>query len=81
MNGKFSDIKQKEQETKERDRVRREKLASYFFDLSKLTFGGMVVGIIIPLFTSTSDMRLWVAISSGILLTILSALLANKILR
>lgn len=68
-------------EHKEKDKVRKEKLAGYFFDLSKLSFAGLVIGVILPLFTNVGDYKIWCAASLGMLLTIISALFANKILK
>lgn len=46
------EIQLKEQErVVERNKTRREKLAGYFFDLSKLIFAGLVVGSVTPLFS------------------------------
>ena len=68
-------------ERKDKDKIRREKLAGYFFDISKLSFAGLVIGIILPLFTNVGDLKIWCAATLGLVLTILSALFANKILR
>ena len=35
---------EKKTETKEKDKTRRDKLAGYFFDLSKLIFAALVLG-------------------------------------
>jgi hypothetical protein len=42
--GKFSENIEQRKELKEKDRVRREKLASYFYDSSKLVLAGVVIG-------------------------------------
>lgn len=68
-------------ERKERDKVRREKLAGYYFDLSKLSFAGIFVSVIIPIITNEQNARMWVAAIFGLVLTVLSASLANKILK
>ena len=68
-------------ELREKDKVRREKLAGYFYDLSKLSFAGIFVSIIVPLFTETLNLHMWIAAIFGVVLTILSAMLANKILK
>lgn len=73
-------LKTKE-ETKEKDKTRREKLAGYFFDLSKLCFAGLVVGVVIPLYSDMSNENNWYSVCTGIILTIMSAYLANKILK
>lgn len=79
--GNWSDQQEVKKETKEWDKTRKEKLASYFFDLSKLSFAGLVIGIVIPLYSNITDENSWYAIITGIILTTMSALLANKILK
>lgn len=79
--GNWSDQQEVKKETKERDKTRKEKLASYFFDLSKLSFAGLVIGIVTPLYSNITDENSWYAIITGIILTTMSALLANKILK
>lgn len=79
--GNWSDQQEVKKETKERDKTRKGKLASYFFDLSKLSFAGLVIGIVIPLYSNITDENSWYAIITGIILTTMSALLANKILK
>ena len=79
--GTWSQQQEVRKETKERDKTRKEKLAGYFFDLSKLSFAGLVIGIIIPLYANFLDEKNWYIAVTGIVLTTLSALLANKILK
>ena len=50
--GNFAEAGKIKDEMKKRDATRREKLAGYFFDLSKLIFAGMV--IVCLLYTSPS---------------------------
>lgn len=79
--GKFIEQQKTKEENKEKDKTRREKLAGYFFDLSKLCFAGLVVGVVIPLYSDISDENNWYSVCTGIILTIMSACLANKILK
>ena len=79
--GDFSKLHEIKKERKEKDKVRREKLAGYFFDLSKLSFAGLVIGIVLPLFSDSQNSVMWAVISLGCILTISSAMLANKILK
>ncbi len=79
--GNWSERQDERKERREKERIRREKLASYFFDLSKLSFAGLVIGIAIPLFSDVEDAKMWFAALLGVMLTTLSALLANKILK
>ncbi len=41
--GNWSELQAIKQEGREKDKVRKEKLAGYFFDLSKLSFAGLVL--------------------------------------
>lgn len=79
--GNFAEAGKIKDEMKKRDATRREKLAGYFFDLSKLIFAGMVIGLILPLLSETENAKMWIIAVFGIILTTLSALLANKILK
>ena len=80
--GKFSDVQQRAQETKEKDKVRREKLAGYFFNLSQLTFVALVLGGITPIYTNSIVANInWYVIFMGAALTILLANIGNRILK
>lgn len=79
--GNWSELQAIKQEGREKDKVRKEKLAGYFFDLSKLSFAGLVIGVVIPLYSNISDENNWYYICTGIILSVISALLANKILK
>lgn len=79
--GNWSEKQEAKKEVKEKDKTRRDKLAGYFFDLSKLSFAGLVIGVIIPLYSDLSNENNWYSICTGIILTIISAALANKILK
>lgn len=47
--GSWSEQQEVNKEVKEKDKVRREKLAGLFFDLAKLSFAGLVVGGIVSM--------------------------------
>ena len=66
----------------ERNQKRREILAGYFFDLSKLMCSGVVVGGLSPLFTE-DDMGVfnYLCIGFGSLATVLFAYFGNEILK
>ncbi len=65
----------------EKEKTRRGKLAGYFYDLSKLCFTGMVISLLVPLFSGSADFATWFIALFGICLTISSAMLTNKILK
>lgn len=79
--GNWEKRQQDKREGREKDRVRREKLAGYFFDLSKLSFAGLVISIILPLLSDVENVIMWIVAFFGLVLTASSALLANKILK
>lgn len=61
---------------------RREKLAAYFYDLSKLTFAALVLGGIPPLIAGRPlGWSAAIAIITGSVITFSLALIANKILK
>ena len=66
---------------KPREDLRREKLAGYFFDLSKLSYAGMVVGFIMPLITQGWNVAIFVVVFVGVLAAVTSAIIANLILK
>ena len=79
--GNWTDKQEVKKERKEKDKTRREKLAGYFYDISKLSFGGIVASIILPLLSDTENKTMWCVALFGISLTVSSAMLANKILK
>lgn len=64
----------------EKERVRKEKIASFFLDLAKLTFAASVLGGMTPLITKNTLLD-WATVLVGILVTIVFANLGNKILK
>lgn len=68
-------------EAKERNKVRREKLAGYCYDLSKVTFGGLVIGGISPIFHNDYSFSAVGAIVFGVITTLTLAKIANEILK
>lgn len=61
--------------------VRKETLAKYFLNLSQLSFVGLVIGVVIPLYSDIEDAKNWYAAFTGSVLTILFAVIGNKILK
>lgn len=79
--GNWSERQEVKKEVKEKDKTRREKLAGYFFDTSKLILAGVVIGGITPLYSDNAkEINLYVIVA-GVIATILLAWIANKILK
>ncbi len=76
-------IKQQEErkDAKERDWLRRDKIAGYFFNLSQLTFVALVLGTITPIYTNNEYGINWYMLSVGLALTIVLANIGSKILK
>lgn len=78
----FTRQQEVQREAKEKNKNRRDKLASYFFDLSKLIFAGLVIGGVTPLFTHTTDDGMnWLTVVLGFFSTYIFAFFANRILK
>ena len=71
-------VTQKEQ--KERTKTRKEKMGSYFLNLSQVTFGAVVLSGVPGLF-NTSDTSAWAKIFLGVLCTAAFAWIGNIILK
>lgn len=79
--GTWSEKQLKKQEAKEKDKLRRDKLASYFYDSSKLILAGVVIGGLTPIYTHNTEVVNWGVIWIGLLVTILLAWIGNIILK
>ncbi len=67
----------------ENDKIvrRKEKLAGYIYDLSKLVFAGLVVGGLTPLFSHANNSINWWLMGGGVVVTLVLASLANRLLK
>ena len=79
--GNFEENRKTKEETRKKNDVSRKKMAGYFFDLSKLSFAGMVIGGITPLLSNLSDSANWITAVGGIISTYGFAFFANRILK
>lgn len=81
MSSNWSEQQKRKGEVKEKNRTRREKLAGYFFDLSKLTFAALVLGGISPVITDAFEDIKAFPVLLGIFTTYFFAFFANRILK
>ena len=79
--GKWSLIQELNKEKKERDKVRNEKLAGYFLNLSQLTFVALVLGGVTPFYINEEHVVSWMLLGAGIMMTFIFAGIANSILK
>ena len=79
--GSWSEQQEVKKEVKEKDKVRREKLAGLFFDLAKLSFAGLVVGGIVSMKPDVDiTLDIYMVIIGGIS-TIIFIIIGNTILK
>lgn len=74
----FSNQANKKEETRRVESGRREALGKYFYDLSKLTFAGLVLGLIVPLTQDFQNMLLYGLFVVGAIMVYFFAFLGNK---
>ncbi|MDD2952746.1 MAG: hypothetical protein PHC95_06250 [Parabacteroides sp.] len=79
--GNWSEQQEARKETKEKDKVRREKLAGFFFNLAQLTFAALVLGGITPIYANVEMGVNWYVLIAGSIWTIMLAKVGNTILR
>lgn len=77
----FDNKRKVSEKAEKRNDVRKEKLAGYFFDLSKLVFGGLVIGGISPLFVGGENKIDILMFVMGLLSTFGFAYTSNRILK
>ena len=68
-------------ENRDKEKLRKDKVAGYFFNLSQLTFAALVLGGISPIYTNNAIGYNWYILLMGLILTILLALIGNKLLK
>lgn len=79
--GNWSEQQEAKKEVKEKDKVRREKLAGFFFNLAQLTFAGLVLGGITPIYANVEAGVNWYVLAAGSIWTIMLAKVGNTILK
>ena len=82
--GKYSEQIEIKKELKEKDKVRKEKLAEYFFSLSNTLFGSLVIGLSLMLLDESNifdEKAAWSMLISGLFMLIGLAKIGNNILK
>lgn len=81
--GNYSKKQEEKNEGKEKDKVRREKLSGYFFNLSQLSFVTLVIGLMVTLTKESlySNYILGFLVVVGIIITIIFARIGNNLLK
>lgn len=79
--GNWSEKQDVKKEVKEKNKVRRETLGKFFYDLAKLTFAAIVLGGLTPIYANMDNSTNWGLIIAGTIFTIIFSLIGNKILK
>ena len=79
--GKWIEQQDVKKEKKEKNKVRNEKLAGYFLNLSQLTFVALVLGGITPLYLDVEHTVSWYLLGAGVLTIYVFLMIANNILK
>lgn len=79
--GSWSEQQEVKKEVKEKDKVRREKLAGLFFDLAKISFTALVVGSVVSVATQQEKVEYWILILIGIFVTYIFSYIGYKIIK
>ena len=69
------------EKAEQRHTVRKEKLAGYLYDISKLIFGGIVLAGLSPIFTDATISMNYPVIISGLFASVILAVISNQILK
>lgn len=70
-----------QRDEKDKIKSRKEKLAGYFYNLSKLTFAALVLGGMSSLYTDDFKPYTIYVVIAGLVLTYITAFSANRILK
>ena len=79
--GKFIEQQDKQKDLKERNKVRRETLGKFFYDLAKLSFAGLVIGWITPMSDNTDMGYNIIVMLSGVAFAFIFGIIGNEILK
>lgn len=81
--GNWSEQQEVRKEVREKDKVRREKLAGYFFNLSQLSFVTLVIGLMVTLTKESlyDNYLLLLLVIIGITITVTFAKIGNNLLK
>lgn len=81
MSSNWSENQNKMKERKEEDRMRREKLSGFFFNLAQLTFAAAVLGSFSPLFSGGVEKPKLLEMLVGAVTTMFFAILGYLIIK
>lgn len=79
--GKFAEQQELQKENKEKQKIGREKLGSFFYDLAKIAFTTLVAGGIVTMVSGQLKLALWWLLAVGVGGTYVLAQIGNNIIK
>lgn len=79
--GNFEESRKAKEERKEQDKVSRENLGKFFYDLAKLSFATLVIGSTASVIIKKDNIDSWIIISIGAFVTYIFAYIGYKIIK
>lgn len=79
--GNWSDQQEVKKENKEKEKLSRETLGKFFYDLAKISFTALVVGSIVSVATHQEKIEYWLLILIGIFVTYIFSYIGYKIIK
>lgn len=79
--GNFAKQQEEHKEAKEREKLSRETLGKFFYDLAKIAFTALVVGSIVSVVTEQKKFEHWMLIIIGSLATYIFSAIGYKIIK
>lgn len=79
--GNFAKQQEEHKEAKEREKLSRETLGKFFYDLAKIAFTALVVGSIVSVVTEQKKFEYWILIAIGSLVTYIFSIIGYKIIK
>ena len=77
----FTTQQEKQKEVKEKEKLGRETLGKFFYDLAKIAFIALVVGSIVSVTTEQKKLEYWLLIGIGLITTFVFARIGHKIMK
>lgn len=77
----FTTQQEKQKEVKEKEKLGRETLGKFFYDLAKIAFTALVVGSIVSVTTEQKKLEYWLLIGIGLITTFVFARIGHKIMK
>ena len=79
--GNWSEKQEAKKEVKEKEKLSREALGKFFYDLAIISFTALVVGSVVSVATQQERMEYWVLIFIGVFVTYIFSYIGYKIIK